>query len=434
MSSPFERLSSARHRFIFILGLIVAGEAVYALPFQITRFFRPTVLEVFDLTATELGLAQGVYGIVAMIAYFPGGALADRFPARKLMAMSLWSTAAGGIYLSSFPGLAGTTFIWGFFGITTVLLFWAALIRATRDWGGPSEQGRAYGILDGGRGLLAAALASIGTQVFALSFPDGYALATMGEKENALRLVINGYTLVTALTGFFIWFALKGGNADRAATTSRVRSTSSTWSHITHVLKLPAVWLQSLIVFCAYVGYKGLDNYSLFAVQVYGLDEVEAAQVMTLSAWVRPVAALCAGLLGDRFNVSRMLIYAFLILLVSDLFFAYSTPVYGAAWVLLANTVLACIAIFGLRGLYFAVFEEARVPITMTGTAVGIVSVVGYTPDIFVAFVAGLFIDNYPGITGHQYFFMFLAAFALSGMCAALALRRVTRPETPPVA
>ena len=85
---------------------------------------------------------------------------------------------------------------------------------------------------------------------------------------------------------------------------------------------------------------------------------------------------------------------------------------------------------FGLRGLYFAVFEEAKVPITMTGTAVGIVSVVGYTPDIFVAFVAGLFIDNYPGITGHQYFFIFLAAFALSGMCAALALRRVIRPET----
>ena len=68
---------------MFMVALIFAGEAVYALPFHITRFFRPTVLEVFNLTATELGAAQGVYGVVAMLAYFPGGPLADRFPDRK---------------------------------------------------------------------------------------------------------------------------------------------------------------------------------------------------------------------------------------------------------------------------------------------------------------------------------------------------------------
>ena len=85
-----------RHRILYMLGLILAGEAVYALPFHVTRFFRPTVLEVFGLSNTELGTAQAVYGIVAMLAYFPGGPLADRFPARKLLALSLWSTAAGG--------------------------------------------------------------------------------------------------------------------------------------------------------------------------------------------------------------------------------------------------------------------------------------------------------------------------------------------------
>ena len=47
----------------------------------------------------------------------------------------------------------------GFFGVTTILFFWAALIRATRDWGGNNAQGRAFGLLDGGRGLLAALLA-----------------------------------------------------------------------------------------------------------------------------------------------------------------------------------------------------------------------------------------------------------------------------------
>lgn len=107
-----------------MLGLILAGEAVFALPFHVARFFRPTVLEVFSLSATELGAAQGVYGVAAMLAYFPGGPIADRFSARKLLAVSLWMTAAGGLYMSTFPGYHGSLLVWGFFGFSTIMLFW----------------------------------------------------------------------------------------------------------------------------------------------------------------------------------------------------------------------------------------------------------------------------------------------------------------------
>ena len=94
-----------------MLGLVLAGEAVYALPFHVARFFRPTVLEAFGLSNTELGIAQAVYGVVAMLAYFPGGLLADRFPARTLIALSLWSTAAGGLYMATMPGFEGAVLV-----------------------------------------------------------------------------------------------------------------------------------------------------------------------------------------------------------------------------------------------------------------------------------------------------------------------------------
>ncbi len=421
MANP---LAAPSQRFLYMLGLILAGEAVYALPFHIARFFRPSMLEAFGLSATELGAAQGVYGVVAMLAYFPGGPLADRFPARKLMALSLWSTAAGGLYMATFPAYGGTMLVFGFFGITTILLFWAALIRATRDWGGTDAQGRAYGILDGGRGLLAAALASVGVMIFGLAFPDGYDAASDAEKQAALRIVIQGYTVFTALAGVFVWFALKDPGT-HAAPSGPGTGTGPVLTHIRAVARLPAVWLQALIVICAYVGFKGYDNYSLFAVEVYGLDEVEAAQLIALGAWVRPIAALGAGLLGDRFTVTRMLGVCFVLLLLSDLYFALAPPMPGAVWVILSNTLLACIAIFGLRGLYFALFEETRVPPIMTGTAVGIVSVLGYTPDIFTTLVAGILIDTYPGVPGHQYFFMFLAAFATVGLVATFLLSRL---------
>ena len=179
-----------------------------------------------------------------------------------------------------------------------------------------------------------------------------------------------------------------------------------------------------------WVALVPIIGFSLFAVQGYGLDEVEAAQLVALGAWVRPFAALGAGLLGDRIGVSRLLVICFVLLLASNLYFAFTTP--GVVWVLLGNVLLAAVAICGLRGLYFAVFEEQRVPAIVTGTAVGLVSVVGYTPDIFVTLVAGILIDRSPGLAGHQHFFMFLAAFAAVGVLVSLALaRRAERIRAP---
>jgi len=67
---------------ILMMGcLIVAGETIYSLPFHVARFFRPTFLLAFDFTNTQLGVVQATYGVIAMLAYFPGGPLADRFSA-----------------------------------------------------------------------------------------------------------------------------------------------------------------------------------------------------------------------------------------------------------------------------------------------------------------------------------------------------------------
>ena len=66
-------------RIVLMLALVIAGEIVFGLVFNVPRFFRPTMLQVFEISNTQLGDMFAVYGVAAMIAYFPGGALADRF-------------------------------------------------------------------------------------------------------------------------------------------------------------------------------------------------------------------------------------------------------------------------------------------------------------------------------------------------------------------
>ena len=124
-------------------------------------------------------MAQSAYGFIAMVADFFGGPLADRFEPRKLLAGSLWATALGGLYIATFQDVTGVMLVCGCFGLTNILLFWAALIKVTRAWGGDDQQGLAHGLFNGGRGLLAAMLALLGVLAFSVAFPMGYDAATL---------------------------------------------------------------------------------------------------------------------------------------------------------------------------------------------------------------------------------------------------------------
>lgn len=409
------------NKVVAIISLIIAGEIIFALPFHLARFFRPSMLEVFQLSATQLGAAQGLYGIVAMLSYFPGGLLADQFSIHKLLAFSLWMTCLGGLYLASFPGYTESLIIFSFFGFTTIMLFWGALIRATREWGGTHQQGVAFGLLEGGRGLLAVILASLGILLFELSFTEGYATGTLEEKQHTFSIVIYAYTFVTFLVGILVWISLKELPTNLPAKTT-TSSFKCILSNIRKVIRIPSVWWQALIVLCAYASYKGTDHLSLYAVEAYHYDAIQAAKLVTLAAWIRPVAAVLAGILADRTHPIKMLKLSFSIFILSSLYFAFSTPAPHLAWILIINVIITCTAVFAFRALYFAVFEDYQLPHSLTGSAVGIISVIGFMPDIFILYFAGRLVDSYPGIQGHQLFFMLLAVFACVGLFACSKL------------
>ena len=71
--------------------------------------------------------------------------------------------------------------------------------------------------------------------------------------------------------------------------------------------------------------------------------------------------------------------------------------------------------------------EEGRVPLGDTGTAVGIVSVIGYTPDVFMGPLMGVLLDRSPGALGHQHVFAVVAAFSIAGMIASVVFQRISR-------
>ena len=409
-------------RIIVIAALVLAGEMVFGLAFNVPRFFRPTMLEVFGFSNTQLGDLFAVYGLTAMLSYFPGGALADRFSPRTLMSLSLVATAIGGVYMATIPGSAGMAILYGYWGITSVFLFWGALIRGTRNWGGSTSQGTAFGILDGGRGLVAFAVAGVSVFIFASLMPADATLATDSERRINFQVVILFYSTVTLLIGLLTWFAIP--HEAPAGPGSRPNPLKG----MAAVVRRPVVWAQAAVIVCAYCGYKGLDFYADYAVQVLRMDEVEASKFATWGALVRPFAAVGAGLIADRFDATRTIGVMFFAMLASFGALSLLDPASSGLPLILLNVFVSFAAVFGLRGVYFAMLNDYRTPMHLTGAAVGMISLLGYTPDIFFAPIAGRIVDANPGIVGYQQFFLFLAAIAALGMAVVAMLIRMNRP------
>lgn len=409
----------------FLLLLIMAGESVFILPFVLPRVFRPTVLDAFSLDNVQLGLCYSVYGLVALFSYLFGGPLADKYPPRKLIAVALWMTALGGFVYGTFPTYSVLKILYGYWGFTTIFLFWAPMIKATRVWGGPTSQGRAFGFLDGGRGLVGALFGTMGLLVFALFITTEVAEATVAESQVAFKYVIWVSTGLVILVGLLVWGFMKIDHVSEEEITLE----KITLPQIRDVLRLPSVWLLIVIILCAYVGYKITDVFSLYAQDVMLYDQVQSAQVGTFLLFVRPFVGVLIGILADRTQTTVCLFISFVISFFGSLLFAVGWISASSTLLFFISVLVVATGVYASRSLYYAVMESGRIPLTLTGTAVGLISLVGYTPDIFAGPAMGYLLDVSPGVKGHQDVFWMLAFFSFVGGIAAWYYFRLYRTK-----
>ena len=406
--------------FLSITLLILSGELIFVLPYVLARIFRPTFLEVFSLSNLQLGSLFSVYGTVALLSYVYGGVISDRFQPKNLIASSLFFTALGGLVLAIYPSYFVLQILYGYWGFTTVFLFWGAMIKAARVWGGAKNQGQAFGFLDGGRGLVAASMGSLGVLIFSFFLTNDIESASLIERKDAFRYVILFSSFMVFLNGILVLFFMESNQKSEA------KNTFSTLSHVKAVLKIQSVWLIMIIIISAYVGYKVTDIYSLYASEVMLFNHIEAANIGSLQLYLRPLVCVIIALLAGKKNYIYFIIFGFITMLIGSTIFAFGIVQLNMNFVFFFSLIIVATGTYAIRALYFSIMQEGRIPLLMTGTAVGVISVVGYTPDIFASPIIGYFLDKYPGILGHQYVFTILVLFSVLGLLASIKFANLT--------
>ncbi len=268
-------------------------------------------------------------------------------------------------------------------------------------------------------------MGSIGVFVFSIVLTNDIESASVLERQEAFRYVILLSSFMVAFIGLLVLIFLRNSNDKK----TNVEMPLNTLTNIKGVLKNESIWLLMLIIMCAYVGYKVTDIYSLYASEVMLYDQIEAAEVGALQLYLRPIVCIAIGLLADRTKNMFWIIFGFTFMLIGALIFSFGFIKPEMNLIFFMSLVILAVGTYSIRALYFAVLKEANIAFALTGTAVGIISVVGYSPDIFAGPIMGYLLDKNPGVVGHQYVYFMLVIFSIIGLIASIRFTRLTNPS-----
>jgi len=414
-------------RYLKLSFLIMAGGAIYPLLY-LRQNFEMTLISTLGISLTELNVAHSILGAAFVLSYVPSGWLADRFSPRTLLTFSVTMTGVVGFWYASIPAPEWINVIYGLWGLTTGLTFWAALIKGCSLLAPDDQQARFFGLLEGGRGLFEALLATIAVGWFA------YAISSLGAlDEGAMVQVIYFYSTVCLLIGALLWFVLN--ESSQAATevgASPAESSPVTFKEtvrdlLSLVLNL-RVWLVALCILTGYQVFWATYTYSAFLQTQFGLDAVAVAALTTVRLWMRPVGALLMGFIGDRFHPVRSLGIAILLAGFS-LIALLILPADSPFTLLYFAVATSSVVIYGVRGIYWASFNTARIEPRRAGLAIGLISMIGYTPDIYMPLVNTYLIDTYGDAVGFQLYFGGVGLTAIIGGASAFYLLALTKSD-----
>jgi predicted MFS family arabinose efflux permease len=404
-----------KNKWVLLFLLAVGAGQIFQLPYLRYSYYD-AMLNTFGYTNTQLGTLMSMFGVGAVLCYLLGGALADRIPSKLLLSSGQILTGLAGFLFASYPPYPIAIAISIFWAFTGCLIYWPTLMGYIRGMGSEKEQGRLYGLMEGLRGITATAISLGIVALFdhAVSEADG------------LRSVIIAYAILNIILGIITYIVVPYEPKAKVSTDGEKISFAK---NLIKAIKLPQVWLATLIIFCTCLCYDCLGYTTPYLTGCMGASATFAAVIAVFRTWgLQFVGGTSGGFIADKLgSCTKTIIGGFIVIALG--FFAMiviptnaSLAIPAAIFILIFGT-----GIFINRGVYFATMSESNVPMELTGTVSGFASAVGFLPDAFIYTVIGALLDKYQGALGYRLVFAMAAVSGIAGLILAIILFRMCK-------
>ncbi|HYE11069.1 MAG TPA: MFS transporter [Patescibacteria group bacterium] len=414
-----------RRYFQFLLVVLAAG-AIFPIIYLRTNY-QETILQVFNLTMPQLNNIYSVLGLVWVFGYFPSGILSDKFSAKKLLVISLFFTAMGGFWFAQVPSYTSVVAIYCIWGFFSVFTFWSAHMKVVKMLAKSNEEGKFFGILDGGRGVVEAVLASVAVLIFSSILGNSLELV---DKHSAIVSVIYMYSIVLLAVSILIAIFVED-DKKIAAKEQKVEVAATEKFKLSDIIKLfknKFVYLHGGIIFMGYAVYWTVYYLGGFLETNIGIDPVSVSTIMVVVLWMRPVGGFVGGFLADKIGktttIFGSILGASICLAITALL-----PVSTAQAVFYAIIVLLAVFLYAIRGTYWSLLGEAKIDPLIMGTAIGAVSFVGYLPDIILPQFNSFLFNTFGGNGGYNAYFISSALMGIVGVILVSIFGRLAKKE-----
>ncbi|RCX17917.1 sugar phosphate permease [Anaerobacterium chartisolvens] len=416
--------SKLKRYFQFLLVVLAAG-AIFPIMYLKTNY-QETILEVFSITLPQLNMIYSFLGIVWVVGYLPSGLLSDRFSAKKLLAISLFGTAAGGFWFAQIPNYTNVVVIFCIWGVFSVFTFWSSHMKLVKLLASKEEEGRFFGILDGGRGVVEALLASFALLIFSGILGGSTDIA---DKRSAMVAIIYMYSIVLLVIGILVTIFVKDDKKLKTSDNAEaVKQSGIKLADLGQVFKNKFVYLMGGIIFLSYAVTWTVYYFGGFLQTNIGVDPVTVATIMVIVLWMRPLGGIGGGFLADKFGKGAIVMSALLATAVCLVLMAVLPSDSGTS-VFYALVVGAGLFLYAIRGTYWSLIGDCKIDNSIVGSAIGFISLVGYLPDIilgpFNSFLFKTFGDN----GGYNAYFIISAIFGVIGALLVITFIRLTKKE-----
>ncbi|MGN0267770.1 MAG: nitrate/nitrite transporter [Lachnospiraceae bacterium] len=403
--------------------LMLGAGTIYKLGFMKDAFYVP-MQEFMGLSHTQIGTAMSIAGLISTFGFLASIYLTDRISKKIMIPASLIGICLCGLWLSTFPSYPIFLAIYCLLAVCADMLYWPTMLKTVRLLGNEDEQGRMFGILEAGRGLMDTIVAFCALGIF----------SAMGSTAAGLRAAILFYAIVPGVIAILAFFLLEP-DAPAVKTDdegNEVSANKAAMDGVIRALKNKNIWLVSFNVFFVYSVYCGLTYFIPFLEEAYALPAALVGVYGIINQYgLKMLGGPVGGFVTDKVlhSATKYLRICFVIVAAILAVFAFlpHKSMGTIAGMIITLTISAFV--FSMRAVFFAPMDEVKVPREITGAAMSIGSFVGYLPGAFMYAVYGNILDRFEGLDGYRIVFCVMTVFAVIGFFLSSYILRTMKKE-----
>lgn len=400
--------NSMAYKYLMIL-IATCTTVVYFIPYACNDFYNHFI-DTYHITYGQAGDLLTFFGITAVIGYFIGGWVADKFNPKMLVVWSAILTGLAGTVVAFSTSFTILKIMYFLFGITSTCMHWSAFLKVIKNIGEDDEQGKLFGFYNFSYGLFGIACTYL----------------ILGMMETALaKYEFRGgmmiYCVISVVFGILTWIFVPYD--EEKAKAREGADDKIDLKLIGKVLKMPITWYLGLFTLGYFLVRSTVPYLNPYMTDAFGVSIGIAALVTnTLRSGMNLIAGPVGGFFIDRLKSSTKvvmvggigtLLFTIVLMLVPQ----------QHNMIILLITVCIILLLFSYvnsTSLYTPV-TEARVPFKYVGTVLGVASAIGYSSDIWLYNLCGTWLDN-NGNAGYSYIWLLQAFGAIMMIVMGLLL------------